>query len=341
MQTFLERLGHQVKVIGINPIKELPPKYIYLYRIWQKKVLKKDIHIFYERDNNKYVRHSNQNMQQFIGKYIHMRYIKSFDEIKPYEFDTFVVGSDQVWRRPYFINDYKSGIENAFLSFAKKWKVRRIAYAPSFGVDYWEYSTEESKYCAELLSEFDAISVRELSGVNLCNKYLGVKAKHVLDPTMLLDTKDYINLFQNENIPKSNGELLTYILDETPTKDEYIKKIVSETGYTPFSVISHDFNKVKPSIETWLRGFYDAKLIVTDSFHACVFSIIFNKPFYIIGNPRRGVARIKSLLNLFGIDDKNKIIMEPSFTSFNIIEPPYNKWEELKIKSIQFLKDNL
>ncbi|MDN0071326.1 polysaccharide pyruvyl transferase family protein [Bacteroides caecigallinarum] len=339
MQTILERMGHSVKVIGVNTIKKLPPIYIYLLRIWEKKVLHKPVYVFFERDYNRYIKRSNQLIKQFIEDKLNMRYINSFSDIEQSEFDCFIVGSDQVWRRPFFINDFNTEIENAFLRFASGWDVKRIAYAASFGVDFWEYLTTETSNCSELAKKFDAISVRELSGINLCNKYLGVKAIHVLDPTMLLETKDYIQLFKDKNAPQSKGELLTYILDETPAKKEYINRIVSESGFTPFSVISYD--SVKPSIETWLRGFYDAKLIVTDSFHACVFSIIFNKPFSIIANPQRGVARIKSLLNHFGIDDKNNIIIDSSNSSIKIIQPPYIKWNELKIESLQFLKDNL
>ena len=339
MQTILERMGHSVNVIGVNPIKKLPPKYIYLLRIWKKKVLHKSVHVFYERDYNRHIKHVNQFIKQFIEDKLNMRYINSFCDIEQNEFDCFIVGSDQVWRRPFFINDFNTEIENAFLRFASGWNVKRIAYAASFGVDSWEYLTTETNNCAELAKKFDAISVREISGINLCKNFFGVKAIHVLDPTMLLETKDYIQLFKDKNTPQSNGELLTYILDETPTKKEYIKKIVSESGYTPFSVISYD--SVKPSIETWLRGFYDAKLIVTDSFHACAFSIIFNKPFSVIANPQRGVARIKSLLNHFGIDDKNNIIIDSPNSSIKIIQPPYNKWNELKIESLQFLENNL
>lgn len=60
--------------------------------------------------------------------------------------------------------------------------------------------------------------------------------------------------------------------------------------------------QVQPSVEQFLRGFYDAKVIVTDSFHACVFSILFNKPFVVYGNKERGMTRFHSLLKLFGLE---------------------------------------
>lgn len=62
--------------------------------------------------------------------------------------------------------------------------------------------------------------------------------------------------------------------------------------------------RIQPSVESWLQGFRDADLVITDSFHACVFSIIFNKPFFVVGNKERGLARIQSLLAMFGLEDR-------------------------------------
>lgn len=64
----------------------------------------------------------------------------------------------------------------------------------------------------------------------------------------------------------------------------------------------HD--RIKPSVEKWLRGFYDAKFVITDSFHACVFSIIFHKQFVVVGNKERGMSRFESLLDMFGLKDR-------------------------------------
>ena len=62
--------------------------------------------------------------------------------------------------------------------------------------------------------------------------------------------------------------------------------------------------RVQPPVEQWLRGFYDAEFVVTDSFHACVFSILFHKPFIVVGNARRGMSRFKSLLSIFALGDR-------------------------------------
>ena len=59
-----------------------------------------------------------------------------------------------------------------------------------------------------------------------------------------------------------------------------------------------------PSVTSWLRAFMDAEMVIVDSFHGAVFSIIFNKPFWVISNTERGNARFESLLKMFGLDDR-------------------------------------
>ena len=186
-----------------------------------------------------------------------------------------------------------------------------MAYAASFGTDEWEYTPEQTEMCARLLKAFDAVSVREKSGVGLCREHFGVAAKHVLDPTMLLTADDYTKLFEAAGTPKSKGTLLCYVLDETPEKTALINKIAAERHLIPFRVNSKVENimaplpeRIQPPVEQWLRGFYDAEFVVTDSFHACVFSIIFNKQFIVYGNAARGMSRFISLLEIFGLNNR-------------------------------------
>lgn len=77
--------------------------------------------------------------------------------------DALVVGSDQVWRPMYF-----GDVKDAFLNFASDWPIKRVAYAASFGTDEWEYSDEQTRKCAELIKQFDAVSVREEEARWLC-----------------------------------------------------------------------------------------------------------------------------------------------------------------------------
>lgn len=248
-----------------------------------------------------------ENTSRFIKRYIRTRNYYSLDEIRESDYEAFVVGSDQVWRKQYFEGTSSDKYEDAFLSFLGGWNVRRIAYAASFGTDKWEADEPTTDRCRLLAKRFNAISVREASGVKMCAEYLDCKAQWVVDPTMLLRREDYEQLIARADTCPPTGNLLTYILDENDTSNEYIEKIAKERGFIPFKANGKPENsdaplpeRIQPSVEQWLRGFRDAELVVTDSFHACAFSIIFNTPFIVLINKHRGSERIKSLLQSVG-----------------------------------------
>ena len=127
--------------------------------------------------------------------------------------------------------------------------------------------------------------------------------------------------------------------------------VSKEKGFTPFCVNSKYDNEEAPleeriqqPVEKWLRAFYDAEFVITDSFHACVFSIIFNKPFIVYGNKERGYARFESLLNLFALEDRlvsspyevNKALQATiDWNRVNSIR------KQMKEKSLSFLAKNL
>ena len=220
-------------------------------------------------------------------------------------YEGYIVGSDQVWRPAY------NNLNNTYLSFAERWNVKRIAYAASFGTDEKEYSTEQIVMCTPLIQRFDAVSVREDSGVTLCKEYFGVQAQHVLDPTLLLDKEDYIKLVEEKGFGPSKGNLFVYLLDENEEKMALVNRVAKGNNLAPFFVKVKSDNiyapvedRIQPHVEKWLRAFMDAKFVITDSFHGCVFSILFNKPFIAIGNSDRGLARFNSLLRMFDLEDR-------------------------------------
>lgn len=236
-------------------------------------------------------------------------YTQDKSELLKYGFDAYIVGSDQVWR-PF----YSPGIKNYFLDFTVGMNVKRIAYAASFGTDDWEFSPELTVESSQLVRMFDAISVREDSGIELCERYWGIKAEHVLDPTMLLDKSHYQRIVSAEQEETHSGRLMSYILDATPEKKYVVNDVASILGIQPFSVMPQsqfvDVGRkgldqcIYPSVTEWLKGFEDADFIITDSFHGTVFSIIYNKPFIAIANKDRGISRFTSLLKMFGLTDR-------------------------------------
>ena len=307
LQTTLKTMGHEVFLIRDNRCYSLPlwkAPLSYTKRAIIKYVFRRpNARIFCEQEQKVITQHTRSFVEQYITPQVDRK-----DISKQYtngELDAIVVGSDQIWRPKYFYGD----IKNAYLVFVEKWNIKRIAYAASFGVSEWEYSKRQTQSCKELVQRFDAVSTREDQGVVLCKQYFGIDAQHVLDPTMLLDKEEYIRLFDTFLLPTSNGKLLVYFLDQSSEKEEMIEYISKQTNHAPFKANqllerkSSPLNEnILPPVEQWLKGFYESEFVLTDSFHGCVFSILFNKPFIVIGNKDRGMARFYSLLKQFGLE---------------------------------------
>lgn len=310
LQTVLERMGHEVEVLQKIPGKTHPlilMPLVYMKRCLYK-LIEKSKYLFGR--SNSCVSGKECHLEAFIHDKIKTRRLKGLSEIKEFDYDAIVVGSDQVWRAAYYHkkNQYRMLSvcpAEAFLSFADGWKIKKISYAASFGVDEWEFPLVNGQTYIRLVKQFANLSVREESGVRLCRQYLFRDAIHVLDPTLLLDRMDYIELINQRPLIKATGNLFCYILDSNEMKTELIHKVSSDTGLTPFAISLYGSkDSVQPSVEAWLNAFEEAEYVVTDSFHACVFSIIFNKPFVAIGNAERGMARFKSLLRIFNLENR-------------------------------------
>lgn len=312
LQTVVERMGHFAEILNCSQIKKIPAKWPLVFgkRIVKKYILGRKIVVFSEKLHNKFYPELSKNTQRFISSRIRQRMLSSLSEINENDYDVIIVGSDQIWNPDCFRPMWGCSMDMAFLKFAETWNVKRIAYAASFGKNMWSFSQTETVLCKELVKKFSNLSVRENDGVELCRRYLDAWAEMVPDPTLLLSRNDYINLFRMTEVKKSEGSLLCYILDDSVEKDGLINVIANEKKLLPFRVNSKIEDecapiaeRVQPPVEQWLRGFYDAEFVVTDSFHACVFAIIFKKPFIVYGNLSRGLSRFKSLLAQFEIED--------------------------------------
>lgn len=264
------------------------------------------------------------------------------------QFDCFVVGSDQVWRYEYA----RSSITDFYFSFLKGTKIKRFSYAASFGIDEMDYPNDILNECKLLLKDFDNISVREISGIDILINHFGVndeKIKFVLDPTMLLDTQIYISLFESRFVKPKKPFLFTYILDENEEKDVLITELQNAYNLDRMDLKAQtgDLSKLLPiaHVEEWLFKIYYSDIILTDSFHGTVFSILFNKPFWVYGNSTRGKSRFISLLSVFGLEDRyleSKLDFSESLLSSKIDWNSVNeKHNILKRESLSFIKKTL
>lgn len=343
LQTILECMGHEVQVLT-RP--QYGRSYYIMYPVnickclFKRFILGESITIL--KAPNQIIR---QHTNRFIHQYIHQYTKRKWTSKIASRFDAIVVGSDQVWRPAYF-----RPVKEAFLSFLGNTDIKRVAYAASFGVDYCEYAEEDRPFFSSLLKRFKAVSVRESSGVNICWQCFGTRAIQVLDPTLLLSSDDYRNLIRKINTQPSKGNMLVYMLNRTKEKEELVKRISQEKRLTPFWM-SSDLDddtlpleqRIKMPVEQWLRSFNDAEYVITDSFHGCVFSIIFRKQFLAIGNKERGLGRFHSLLALFSL--QNRLILSPNEYNDDLPLIDYcqvqKKLHILQNESISFLRTNL
>jgi hypothetical protein len=357
LQSALQKLGHEAITVNRNSTNFMPLKMkilsfgkrFLLRYVFQKKVVVRTWPV------KKEVQKLRQFTDEFIRENVSVTDLlhseNEYSKLEKYNFDAYVCGSDQVWRPRY-----SPSIENHFLNFLpENSTAKRIAFAASFGVDEWEYDKSQTENCAKLAKKFNAISVREDSGVELCNNYLGVEAEHMLDPTLLISKEEYIGLVEQDKSQKLEGTLLNYVLDLSPQKKDIIDIVAKNLGLNPVSTMpKSDFIKVGkqgiedcvfPPVTNWIKGFMDAEFVITDSFHGTAFSIIFNKPFIAIGNTKRGITRFSSLLDVMGLQDRLVTNLETDIVALAHIKIDFDevnrKLEIKKEEAYCFLKKAL
>lgn len=224
------------------------------------------------------------------------------------EFDIFIVGSDQVWRDKY-LNKQTRHYFFDFVDVNKK----KIAYAASFGVDFWEGNKELTEEIRSLIKRFNSISVREESGINICKNTFEIdNAVCVLDPTLMISKEDYqpiLDDWQDKSHLKEKYIAHMLLDDSKKLKDgsqkiaNYLKaKINYIKGKEKRFLWKKYFAYNK--VSQWLTYLKDAELVITDSFHCTVFSLIFHKKFVVVSNPKRGVARLETLLGKVGLKER-------------------------------------
>lgn len=221
------------------------------------------------------------------------------------KFDAVVVGSDQIWR----IEHTRGADLNFFLDILEKEPIKKIAYAASFGNETWQGTEVETTTISRLLKQFDGVSIRETQGVSMCKNLFGVNAVNVVDPTLLLDKKDYEEILSGKC--SSKAFVATYILDEKKEISSFIKEVAKGEQLEIRKLYGGEGKMSKYiSVYNWLSGIRNAKYVIVDSFHGMIFSIIFQKQFVVFCNQKRGSSRFVSFLSQVGLD--NRILMNYS-----------------------------
>ena len=348
LMTVLKQMGHQPTLIMRRHDK--PAVSVrYKLKLGVKGLIKtiltfKKHQIFYDVEYS--FKNKGKEMLQFVEKYMQPQtpYLYDTNSLRTYckgKCDAYIVGSDQVWRAIYVPD-----IKNYFFDFIDGWDVKRISYAASFGTDKPEYTDEQICQCKELLCNFDAVSVREKSGLEVFKRFdWNVKSpQYVLDPTMLLSSKDYSKILPAAKAESAN-KIFYYVLD-SDRNIESVLSILSALLQKELYGISN-IQRTKdslPSIEEWLTNIRDADFVVTDSFHGMVFSIIFHKPFMVCVNKDRGADRFVSLLSFLGLED-NIILSQSQIKKIALSQIDWRNVDEklsaMKSKSKEYLVNSL
>ncbi|PHR99335.1 MAG: MurB family protein [Oceanobacter sp.] len=353
LQLVLKNLGCDVETLNRRKYFPVKVRLISHFKYLVKNILAKfGVEKYLDSNRNPCV-----NLEYFRDNFILLSpLVESDRDLLSYyslnNFDVFLVGSDQVWRPCY-----SPKLSNYFLDFCDDLhlKSKRVAYAASFGVDEKEFTEEEVAICRPLAKRFDAMSVREDSGVELLRDYFNVDSEVVLDPTLLLDVNDYEYLIKNDGSTEAvlPSGVLAYILDMDESKEGVVEKVCNVFGSTPFYMMNNptraksrlkNRTEFYPRVGDWLNSFKSADFVVTDSFHGCVFSIIFNKQFLVIGNKSRGLARFHSILRRFGLESRlvdDSAQVDSSLVLENIDWTVVNKIKnEGRKSSLDFIKDS-
>lgn len=252
---------------------------------------------------------------EFRNKYINSteHIYSTIDDLRNYppKADCYITGSDQVWIMP-LSNEHNKAF---FLDFGPK-TIKRISYAASFSLV--KYPETQMSTLKEMLSRFYAISVREASGVDICNA-VGANALHVVDPTMLIeasfyrkiasevrvDTTNYMFLY-SINIKDKEDIYWTKLSDYLVSKD--IKPIVTtSSGHFPGRELIPGVDYKYATIPQWLALINQSDFVSTTSFHGVAFCLILNKNFIYFplkGKNSQSNTRVISLLASLELESK-------------------------------------
>lgn len=292
--------------------------------------------------NNKAKQEREKSFAEFNNKYIKFSKFKTTSYDIPSEldanYDYFLCGSDQIW------NPYHTESANVyFLTFTKYEK--SIAFAPSLGVSEFPYEMRQSYI--KMINQIKYLSVREKAGYDIIRELTGRKAEVLVDPTLLLNREEWLEISKEPKCKPKSNYILTYFLGEKDKSSiRRIEIIAKENKMEVFNLLDrNNIEKYSVNPSEFIALIKDASLVCTDSFHGSVFSIIMRVPFIVFERKGKEISmnsRIDTLLSTLKLKsrlDKNIISNDQIFNlDYEEIQGILNLEKE---KSINFLKKSL
>lgn len=313
LQYYLEKLGHNVKIINFLPsfyfkydIFDIPKQSTFYKIVQFIPVLK---YILGPITNRAMVRSyaRKKAFDSFENKHLKLteKTYHTSDELKndPPNADAYICGSDQIWS-PYFMN----GSEPAFyLDFGSSLK-KRISYAASFGASI--LPEERKEFVKHKVSHIDCVSVREESGKDILRD-LGVYAIRVLDPVFLLSKEEWMKLSSTCKRTNFQDYILLYDFIGDAEIGNFAKRMSKNTELPIVAINDLERNRyAHVNIDNagpfdFVKMIADASIVISNSFHATSFAIIMEKDFYSFPiKTQKSSSRIQSMCKLVGLEDR-------------------------------------
>lgn len=213
----------------------------------------------------------------------------------------YIVGSDQIWNP-----EITFGLREAYFgAFKSKNKKKVIAYGASFGGE--ALSAEYDGEFSRLIKHVDAVSVREGEGIPYVKRFYEGSVTSVLDPVFFLERESWEKI---EKTPDQKGYILVILTERNSELIDYVRELSGKTGLAVIEVSAGTWalgegfpvdSSAGPS--EFLGYIHEADYVVSNSFHAIAFSIIYQKRFLAFAHSSRGV-RIRNILRIHGLEDR-------------------------------------
>ena len=264
--------------------------------------------------------------------------------------DVFICGSDVIWNC-----SFTGGETTYFLDFAEKY---RFSYAASFGkadigyeFDHVQLSESAEELYARMIPRLNAVGVREQNAVEIARRFTDVPVECVCDPVLLLSAEEWNNVIEREKTRGDRHYIFAYNTSVKPNFTAFLKKIAAQTGLPVVHVVWKPQDAFKehvlasPSPSRWLKLLCEAAFVVTNSFHATAFSMLYHKTFFTVmqdGKSARTNVRLYDFLERIGMDSR---IVTDTPETIDLSAPDFTEADRIlavqREESFSFLRRNL
>lgn len=252
--------------------------------------------------------------------------------------DGFVCGSDTI----FCIDEFKGFDDGYYANYPCMKNGYSVAYAASFGDAH--FNDDTYRILNDRLNNFKAIGLRENAMVDYVRNNVSIPVEKVIDPTLLLTSKEYDVLAENRLIKEKY--VLLYARRYNKKMEEYADKIAEENGWKVVEISLRATNAERhqmfyeAGVEEFLSLVKNAEVVVTNSFHGAIFSVQYKRPFYVFSREQCD-SKIDEVLQLFGLRDRLMINGEEDIESNINWDDVHKRIDEARNQAFNFLINEL